>query len=122
MSLQPREIFIDLCGVDNEQKLPCGSAVEDQIIDYSAATIQHERILRLANLKGRHAVGEQRVKPFRRLQTPDEELAHMRNIENPAILANRAVLIQDTRVLNRHLPPCEIHHSRARGNMFFVKG
>ena len=121
MSLQPREIFIDLRCVDNEQKLLCIGPVEDQIVDDPAALIEHQRILRLANIKGRHSIREQRVEPFRRFRAPDQELAHVRDIENPAMLPHRSVFIEDARVLNRHLPPGKIHHPSAGGKMSVVK-
>src|SRR5688572_27866391 len=44
---QPGVILFDLGGVHNEQPIDVSDAVNDQVIDYSAALIQHERVLPL---------------------------------------------------------------------------
>src|SRR4029078_4848908 len=48
-----------------------------------------------------------------RIVTLDEELAHVRQVEQPGALTNRAVLVEDARVLHRHEPAAELDEARA---------
>src|SRR6185503_4474721 len=57
-----------------------------------------------------------------RLRTGDDELAHVRDVEQPAPLTHRLVLRRyASGILDRHLVPCEGHDLRAEGAMDVVE-
>ena len=47
----------------------------------------------------------------------ERELAHVRDVEDPGVVANRAVLVRDRRVLDGHLPAGEGDEARAEGGV-----
>ena len=65
----------------------------------------------------RHVVREQRLKQVKRLHSLDLELAHVRDVEDPAVGPDGAMLGNDAVVLNRHVPAGERHHPGAKGEM-----
>ena len=58
-------------------------------------------------------VREERLQELARRRPLDVELAHVRDVEDAAVLAHGAVLRDDALVLHGHLPAGEGHHARA---------
>jgi hypothetical protein len=50
------------------------------------------------------------------------DLPHVRDVEEPRVLAHRAMLGQDPRVLHRHLEAGELDQARAEGAVAVVEG
>ena len=57
--VDPGEIRIDAAGVDDEQEVLRGEAVDEQIVDEGAARRQQAGILRLSDLEGGGVVGRE---------------------------------------------------------------
>ncbi len=53
--------------------------------------------------------------------TADKKLAHVRDIEHPASVANSPVLLENAPILDGHLPPSKVHNAPPGGEVFFVK-
>ena len=72
------------------------------------------RVLSAPDGKGRR-VGDERFGERRAgLGTLHEQLAHVREVEEPGALADRAMLLEDAGVLDRHHPATELDHPRAQ--------
>ena len=66
-------------------------------------------------------VREQRLQQLVRVRPLDLELAHVRDVEDAAVAAHRAVLRDHALVLDGHLPAGERHHPRAGGDVAVVQ-
>ena len=75
-----------------------------------AAAVDVERDLR-------DVVREQALQQLERLRAARFDLAHVRDVEDPARLAHSAMLGADALVLHRHLPAGELDHLRAGRDM-----
>ena len=121
MSLQPAEIFVRACRVHDEQKFLLVDAINDQVVDDSAAFVQQKRVLPGADIELVDVVCEHRVEPCARVASFDNELPHVRNVENPNIVTHSLMLLDDARVLHRHEPSRERHNFRAKPHVLVVK-
>ena len=70
----------------------------------------------------RDVVGEQPLQQRERAGAARLDLAHVRDVEDPARLAHRQVLLADALVLDRHLPAGELHELRAGGLVALEQG
>jgi hypothetical protein len=48
--------------------------------------------------------------------------AEVRHVEHDPVFTTRAVLLEHSRVLQRHLPAAERHHARAESTVFRIEG
>ena len=60
--------------------------------------------------------------PVARARTADPHLAHVRQVEQADALAHRAVLIEDARVLDGHLPAGEVDEPATERAVTFYEG
>lgn len=114
---EPGDIFVDLRGIDHEEILVGRVVIGDEVVDHAAIFIEHDRVLAFANRESCEVVGEQAVELIERAGAADEHLAHVRNVEDANLLADRLVLIDDRAVLDGHVPSGEGHHPGAEGEM-----
>ena len=121
MFLQPGEIFVRAGGVHDEQKFLFFDTINDQIIDDSAALVQQKSVLPGADIELVDVVCEHGVEPFARAASFDDQLAHVRNVENPDIVSHGLMLLDDARVLHGHEPSRERHNFRAKPHVLVVK-
>ena len=56
------------------------------------------------------------------LRAADYDFAHMADIEDTGVAANREMLGDSARVLNRHIPAAKIDHFGPEGAMNFIEG
>ena len=75
----------------------------------------------LADFQLVDVVGEHRVQPFGSRRTGDEQLSHMRNIEDADVVSHRLMFLDDAGVLHRHEPAAEWNNFRAAPYMLFVQ-
>ena len=66
-------------------------------------------------------VCEHGVEPFARAASFDNQLAHVRNVENADFASHGLMLVDDAGVLHRHEPSRERHNFRAKPHVFIVK-
>ncbi len=85
-------------------------AIDDEVVEDPAVGSTDHRVVRASDIEGarlgRHG-GGQRVS---RLRAFHEELAHVGQVEEPGMLADRAVLLDDAGVLDRHPPAGVVDH------------
>ena len=83
--------------------------------------VREQRVLGLADLELVDVVREQRLEQLARMGPFDVDLAHVRDVEDAAVLAHGAVLGDDALVLHGHLPAGERHHPRAERDVALVE-
>ena len=112
----------DVGRVDDQQDVVVGDAVHEQVVDRAAALVAEHRVLGGAIGQLRHVVGDEPLGEVERLRAADPELTHVAHVEQARRLAHGAVLIEDARVLDGHVPPAEGGHLGAEGEVPGVKG
>ena len=117
----PLEVGLPVRGVDDEQVAAFLEAVHDQVVDDAAGLVREQRVLSAADVDLVEVVREERLEELARLRPLDLELAHVRDVEDAAVLADGAVLGDDPLVLDRHLPAGERHHARAERDVALVE-
>ena len=100
--LQPGEIFIGAGCVNDEQKFLLVDPVSDQIINDSAALVEEKSILAYADFELVNIVCENRIEPCARAGSLNDQLSHVRNIEDPDVVSHGLMLLHNARVLHRH--------------------
>src|SRR5207302_6103593 len=121
MPFQPREIFLDLRGIDDEQKFRLADSIKNQIINDAAVIIEEKSVLPLTDVQLRYIISQHVIEPVARAISRDDELSHMRNIEHADGVSDGLMFVHNAGVLHRHKPTAEGNHSRSQPHMFVVK-
>ena len=74
---------------------------------------RQSRILRLADAQFRRVVRGNLLHRRERVLPRQLDLPHVADVEQTGLRAHREVLVDDARVLHRHVPAAERHHARA---------
>ena len=111
------EIFLLVGGVDTKEVMVLGDLVDQDVVHESAVRIEQPGVLRLADFQLVDGVGGGEIGELRGLRPVDFDLTHVADIENPDGAAHGLVLVDDSGVLDGHVPPAEIHHFGAQGAM-----
>ena len=119
--LQPRHIWLDPRGVDDEQENIFGQAVGVEIVNHATALIAHERVLAEAGREFADVVRENLVQKLRSRRAAHGNFTHVRDVENPGGIAHGEMFIRDTRVLHGHFPTAELDKFAAKLLVGFVK-
>src|SRR5437762_11027498 len=82
MPFQPREIFLDLRGIDDEQKFRLADSIKNQIINDATVIIEEKSVLPLTDVQLRYIICQHGVEPVTRITSRDNELSHVRDIEH----------------------------------------
>ena len=75
----------------------------------------------LADLELSDVICQHPVEPFSGFGTANDELAHVRDVENADMVSHRLVFGHDAGVLDRHQPSAERDDPGAKPDMFLVK-
>ena len=94
-------------GVRHDEVSLVAHPVDDQVLDHAPALVEHEVVLRLPHLDRRDVVRDNPLQERQRARPVDLDLAEVREIEEPHVLANRSVLGERARVFDRHVPTPE---------------
>ena len=121
MVLQPCKIFIRTSRVDDEEVLLLVNAIYNQVINDPAAVIKQKRVLTHANVELVDVVGQHPIEPIPPTGAVDDELAHVRNVEDANTVPHRLMFLDDAGVLHRHEPTTERNNFRAAPYMLFVQ-
>ena len=108
--LHPRVGSVAVARVDDDEIVVCADPVGDQVVDDAAALVRQERVLRLAVADPVEVVREQRLEQLVRSRALDVELAHVRDVEDARVAADRSMLRDHALVLDGHLPAGEGNH------------
>src|SRR5207245_5030849 len=96
--------FFDTRYVNDHQKFSDADAIRDQIVDDSAGIVEQERVLTLADVQFLDAVGQHRVQPCGSAATANDELSHVRNVEDADVVSYRLMFLDNACVLNLPQP------------------
>src|SRR5262249_26751353 len=110
MTLQPGKIFLRTRGVHDKEELLVIDAINDQVINYPAALIEKKRVLTHADVELVDVVGQHDVEPIAPGWAVDDELAHVRNVEDANIVPHCLMFLDNAGVLHRHYPAGEWNH------------
>ena len=100
-----------------------GEPVDEAVVLDGAAVIEYGGVMHLAHLERGDVVRRHMVDEVHGASTIDPELAHVRDIEDPAALAHRLVLGSDASgILHGHLVAGEGHDLGAERDMELVEG
>ena len=121
MTLQPREILIRSRCIDDKKIFVRRSPIDDEVVDDSAIFIQQECVLALTALEFFDVVRQHFVEPGIRLLSRDDQLTHVRNVEDSGVFSHGLMFIHDACVLHRHEPAAERNHLRATPQMFGIE-
>src|SRR5438105_5913338 len=98
-------------------------AIDETVVLDRAAVVEYRGVVHLANGQLRDIVGRYIAHELDCLWPRDDELPHVRDVEQPASLAHCLVLGRDSgRVLDRHLVAGEGDDLGAEGAMYVVEG
>ena len=114
MGLEPEKVFLDFGGIDQKQVVVLLEPVAEQVVDDSAPLVEQQGVLALAVSKLGDVVCEQPVEPRLRLRAGDKNLAHVGDVKQPRLAADRPVLLEDAVVLDGHPPAAKINHAGSK--------
>ena len=120
---QPAEMRDDRLAVGGvaHHQVALVDAVDDEVIDHAAIARAQHRILGLSGRKAARIGDHAMAQKGERIRAGDEQLAHVRQVEQSHGRSNGAVFVDDRGVLDRHLPTREGHHSRAERSVDVVE-
>jgi hypothetical protein len=123
----PTEIFFAGAGVDDEQVLIFGQAVNDNIVYESSLRIEQGRILRLSDGQLRSVVHREMLHGGKRFAAGQSDISHVADVKNTDAGADGHVLVDDAAsdrsgVFDRHVPAVKLNHLRAHLAMDGVQG
>ena len=119
--LDPLEVRFAVRRIHDEEVAAALDPVDDQIVDDAALLVREQRVLRTTDLDLLDVVREERLEQLPCRRALDLELAHVRDVEDAAVLADCPVLGDHSLVLDRHLPAREGHHSGAQRDVALVE-
>ncbi len=119
---EPGEVALVVGRVGHRQVAVAVEAVGEQVVQHAAVLAAQHAVLRAANGEPGDVVGEQPLQQLERLRAARLDLAHVRDVEQPARPAHRHVLLAYTGVLHRHLPAGEVDELRAGRHMGVEQG
>src|SRR5439155_9821244 len=112
MREEMRAVLRDVRGIDYNHVFGVADPVDDDVVDDRPAFVGDETVARLAHIETGDVARHEAVERGARGATLEEELAHVREIEEAGAAADRAMLRDDALVLDRHLVAREGHHLR----------
>ena len=108
---EPVPVLVAVGGIHHQQVLILGEPVEVCIVDSATGLGGDEGVLRLADLQGPRAVGQDLEKKCLGALPAHHETAHVRYVEQAAIASGREMLADDAGlVLYRHVPTAKGNH------------
>src|SRR5215475_14467102 len=86
--------------------------MKDHVVDDPALFVHQKIILCLVAADAGKIVGGNLLTRYERVSSPKLELSHMTDVKKPRAAAYGQMLLDDSPVLHRHLPPPELNHFR----------
>ena len=94
---------------------------DDGIVENDPPVIQDVGVEFLARLKFCVIIGEESTDEIRSSLSPEIEIPHMGNIEDPGVLPYSNMLPANGGILHRHLPAGKFHHAAAQVPVVIVE-
>src|SRR5438270_7453382 len=108
-----RAVLRDVRGVHDHHVFTVADAVDDHVVDDRAVLVGEQAVPRLARREACDVARDEAIEVRPGTATLEEELAHVREIEETGVSAHRTMFGDDALVLDRHLVARERHHLRA---------
>lgn len=102
------EILLPVCGVDDDEEV-VGAPVDEHVVYRPPVLIADHRVAGLTGLEPRYVPRYEPLDGFFGVRAAEDDLAHVRDVEEPCGSAYRLMLGLYAFVLHRHLPPGEVH-------------
>jgi hypothetical protein len=106
-----------VAGVRDHQEPLRPEPVDDQVVDHAAVGGDDHRVLGATHGERPGVRDQGRGQRITGVVALDEQLAHVRQVEQRGALPDRLVLLQDPGVLDRHEPAAELDEACARRAM-----
>jgi hypothetical protein len=107
----PGVVLVDVRGVDHEQVVLLGKAVDQHVVDEGALGCGECRVLRLPVLQLRRVVRGDVLYGRQRIRTGQLDLPHVGHVEHTSGAAYGEVFSGDAGVLDGHVPAAVTHHA-----------
>jgi hypothetical protein len=114
------EIFLLIRGIDAEEEVLIVYLVDQNVIYKTAVLIEQSRVVRLPLFEPRRVIGGDVIHQLKRLWATNLNFAHMADVKQACGCAHGLVLIEDPRILHRHVPAAKIDHFGAASAVRFV--
>ena len=101
--LHPCPVLVDVCRIDYQEVVLFAHLIYQEVVNGTTILITHHSIINLSVGRTRDIIGEDMVHIAFRLSTLDGYFTHVTHIEHPAMLSYGIVLINDVRILYRHV-------------------
>ena len=102
------EILLAVGGVDDDEEVIL-APVDDHIVHRPPVLVADRRVTGLPDVQAGYVAGDEALDGAFGVGTAEDRLAHVRDVEEPGVVANRPVLGLDARVLHGHLVAGEVH-------------
>ena len=93
-----------VAGIGDDEVALLAQPIDDQVVEDAAVRRDDHRVVGTPDGEGRRVRDERVGQGVARLRAFDEQLAHVRQVEQAGPLADGAVLFEDAAVLDRHEP------------------
>ena len=100
--LHPLNVLVDVGGVNDKEEIVVAHLIDEEVINGAAVGIEHHAVEYLAVGGTGHVVGEDVLHVALCVGACDAHLAHVRDVEDSAVLAHGIVFIGDVGVLDGH--------------------
>src|SRR5438105_4352097 len=114
-------VLRDVRGVDDHHVFGLADPVDDDVVHDRAPLVRQQPVPRLAHREPGDVARNEAIQGLARAAPSEEELAHVREIEETRAPAHGTMLRDDPLVLDRHLVPRERHHLRAKLGVLVVE-
>ena len=103
----PCPVLVDIGSVDDDEEVVVTHLVDEEVIDCSAISVKHHAVENLPYGHILNVVGEDVVDVTLSVRTFHSHLAHVADIENTTGVADSLMLVDNTRILYRHIKTAE---------------
>ncbi len=121
LARDPLEIRRLVGGVDHEQEFLGTEAIDQKVIDVGTPLGEESTVVCPPRLELGDIVGCQPLQSLFGLGTAHGQLPHVRHIEQTGGLSHGPMLVDDSRVLDRHFPAGELHQLGASFNVTLIE-
>ncbi len=121
LTLDPGPGLCHVSCVDDEQVVLVRQPINQHVVDKCAFRCRERGVLRLADGEPRGIVGRDPLDERKGVGAGHLNLTHVADVEESRAGSNGHVLVGDAGVLDGHVPPGELDHASATGDVNRVK-
>ena len=111
-----------IAGVGDDQEPLLGQAIDDEVVDDAAVGRHDHRVVGAPDRECRWVRHQGRGQGRTGVRALHEQLAHVRQVEQPDSLTDGPMLVEDRSVLDRHQPAAEFDQPGAEGGVTLCEG